>query len=120
MAQTLFTIAVHYNVRNLLTHGTFKLIAQHSIVNRALLKLITRESCGVTKRDDARNVFRAGTSLALLMPADVLSLESDTAPDVERSDTFRRIQLVPRHREQIATKLLDNQTQSSSGLHCIS
>src|SRR6185436_9115077 len=107
MAQTLFTIAVHYNIRNLLTHGIFKPVAQQSIVNRALLELITCESCRFTKRNDARNVFRTGASLALLMSADVLSVKSHTTPDVERSDTFWRVQLVPRHRQQIATKLLD-------------
>src|ERR1044071_8233131 len=107
MAQTLFTISVHYNVPNLLTHGIFEPVTQHSIVNRALLKLFARESCRFAKRDDARNVFRAGTSLALLMSANVLSLKSHTTPDVKRSDTCRRVQLVARHREQIATKLLD-------------
>src|SRR5690349_12665957 len=116
MAQTVFTIAIQYNIRNLLTHGIFKLVAQHSIVNRALLKLITCEPCRFTKRNDARNVFRTGASLALLMSADVLSVKSHTTPDVERSNTFRRVQLVPRHRQQITTKLLDVQTQSSSRL----
>src|SRR4029079_11066523 len=102
MAQTLFVIAIHYNIRNLLTHGIFEPVAQPSIVSRALLELFTGEFCGFTKRNDARNVFSAGTSLALLMSANVLSVKSHTAPDVERSNTFRCIQLVPRHREQIA------------------
>src|ERR1043165_6305358 len=119
MAQTLFTIAIHYHVGNLLTNCLFKLGAQRSIVKRPLLKLFACESRRFTKSNDAWDVFSPGASLALLMSADVLSVKSHTAPDVERSDTFGRIQLVPRRRQQIATDLLDIQPQSSTSLHCI-
>src|ERR1044072_130203 len=120
MVQALFAIAIHYHIRNLLVHGIFKPVAQHSIVERALLKLFTRESGRFTKSHDSRNVFRAGTSLTFLVSADVLPVQSHTAPDIERANPFRRIHLVPRHRQQIATTLLDIQTQSSSSLHRIS
>src|SRR5262249_33700539 len=102
MAQTLFTIAIHYHIRNPLLNCILKLVPQHSIVESPLLKLFACEFCRFAESNDARNVFSTGTSLSLLMSADVLSVKSHTTPDVECSDTFRRIQLVSRHRQQIA------------------
>src|SRR6185369_13869791 len=116
MAQTLFTIAIHHYVWNLRANRIFKSIAQNSIVERPLFKLFACESGRFAKRYDAGNVFSAGTSLALLMSADVLSVKSHTSPDVKRAHTFWRIQLVSRDCQQIAAKFLDIQTQSSSSL----
>ena len=120
MAQALLTIAIHHYIRNPSLNRNLKLVAQRAIVKRPLFKLFPSEFCCFTESNDAGYVFSAGTSLTLLVSTNVLPVKSDTAPHVKRSDTFRRIQFVSRHREQIATQILDIQPQSACSLHSIS
>src|ERR1051325_1663040 len=69
--------------------------------------------------DDARDRFRPGPSFTLLMAADVLRGEAHAASYEERAHTLRRIKLVRREREQIATERLRIDGHSTCCLHCV-
>src|ERR1044071_1660308 len=101
MSESPLTIAVHHDVADSLSHGRFKPVAQRSIVTRAFVEFLAREFGRLTERDDAGNVLGTRTPFALLMPADVLSVQSDATSNEERADAFRRVQFVTRHRQQI-------------------
>src|SRR5215218_8842549 len=105
MAQASLAIAIQHDIGNTSSHCVLEPVTQRSIMNRSLLELFTREFHSLAKRDDARNVLRSRASLALLMSADILTMQTHTTANVKRPGAFRRIQFVRRHRQQIATKL---------------
>src|SRR5689334_522152 len=119
MAQAPVAISVHHEIGNSSRHCRLKPVTERSIVICSILKLCAREFHRFAKCDNAGHVLSSRTSLALLVSTDILAMQTDPAAHVKRADAFRRIQLVRRYRQQIATKLVHMQTQSSGSLHCI-
>ena len=94
----MLAVSVHHDVADALTYARFEPVAQRAIVLRTLLEFFACEFRRFAKRNDPRNVLGAGALFALLMSADVLTVQPHAAANVERANAFRRIQLVTRHR----------------------
>src|SRR5262249_35136800 len=104
MAQAQFAVAIHHDVADALAYLSFEPVAQRTIMLRTLVQLFARESGCFTKCDDSGYVLGPGAAFALLVPADVLSVQSYAATNVKRADAFWRIQLVCGHRQQITAE----------------
>src|SRR5512132_1024396 len=103
MRQTPSAITVENDVFNALGHSRLETIAQSSLVFRALRHLLASEFGRHTKCHDARDAFCACSLLTLLMPADILRNQTYSSPQKQRTGSLRRVKLVSRKRQQIAT-----------------
>src|SRR5918992_1426585 len=81
--------------------------------------LFAREFCRFAKRHDACDILRAGAAFSFLVTADILNRETHTPPNVKSADTFRGVQLVRRHRQQITPNIVDTDRETSGSLNCI-
>src|SRR5687767_11151986 len=83
----------------------------------ALAHLFALEFRCFTKGYDRRHIFRSRAAFPFLVTADILDGETHTAPYVKRANAFWRVQLVRRHRQQIAASLVNIQPETTSRLH---
>ena len=97
----------------------FQPVAQALHPGLLFLHVFQREFRGDAKPDDGRGVFRAGAPAAFLVAAAQQGAHPHAATDVERTDTFGRMQLMAGERQHVDFRGLQIDRHLADGLHRI-
>src|SRR5205809_7734474 len=98
-------ITVHRNHRNPVEAALLKVIAQSSQAGGLFVEPLAGKRSGLPESDDPRHIFRAGTPVALVMPAVKQRPQRRSLADVQRSHALRSVEFVGGEREQIDAQL---------------
>src|SRR5437870_1831650 len=92
-------------------------IAERGQVRRVRSQIPTRNAHGLSKPDDARDVFGPGAAVALMTAPVQLRLEPDAGAHDQAADAFRTVELVRLHGQQVDAQLVDAHRDLPRRLH---
>src|SRR2546427_3505598 len=109
--------AVHARLGDALQQTLLQLVAESRHAPGVFGERLASDFSSLAEPHNSRDVFCAGAEATLVMSAVEKLPQARSATNVQRADTFWRVKLVARNREQIDLKRVDVNWDFACGLH---
>src|SRR5580658_9685260 len=113
------TVSVHTHSRQYARQRLFQTVAKNFNTCIVGLAIYFRQLGCLAEANNSRNIFSAGTAVALMMSPMKLGLYRSPCANVQRTNSLRSINLVRGDGKQIPTETFNVERHLSGRLHCV-